>query len=222
MGSALLTEFLEAAGAAGVNSSPLLRSLARRQVGSATWFLRQLPAGGDIVYDGEDREWLLSLTEEAQRSIEAISFTTMDGGTRGFDGGMWVSDLGTRYLDRQREAIGRNVTIRRIFVFEHEELARDDSFLKVAQLQREVGVDVRMLYFQLIPEWLQWMVSDFAGPSVTRRHCGPQWPGHLACELRSQRCRRGSAAWRSSSGSFGKPRARIPRRKAYLDDRCRP
>jgi hypothetical protein len=63
---ALLTEFLEAASAAGSDVSPLLRGLARRQIESATGFLRQLPTGGDIVYDGADRDWLLGLTGEAR------------------------------------------------------------------------------------------------------------------------------------------------------------
>src|SRR5215472_5506288 len=102
---ALLTEFLEAAGAAG-GAGPLLRGLARRQIESVTGFLRQLPAGRDIVYDGEDREWLLGLTGEARQSISATSVATADSGERGFDGGLWTSDLGARYLDRQREAIG--------------------------------------------------------------------------------------------------------------------
>jgi hypothetical protein len=99
LGTALLTEFLEAAGA-GDNLSPLLQGLARRQIENVTWFLRQLPAGGDIVYDGEDNgEWLLGLTEQAQRSIDALSFATVDGSTCVFDGGLWASDLGARYLD---------------------------------------------------------------------------------------------------------------------------
>lgn len=161
LGTALLTEFLEAAGTAGDSVSPLLRGLAQRQIASATWFLRQLPAGSEIAYDGEDREWLLSLTREARRSIDATSFTIVEAGARGFDGGLWASDLGARYLERQREAVARNVAIRRIFVFDDKELTRDESFVRLAQMHRDVGIDVRILYHQLIPEWLQWMVSDF-------------------------------------------------------------
>jgi hypothetical protein len=161
LGAALLTDFLEAVGAADATVNPLLQRLARRQIKDVTWFVRQLPIGGQIAYDGEDREWLLGLTEEAEHSINAISLSTVDAGLRGFDGGLWTSDLGARYLTRQREAIGRSVTIRRIFVFENEELARDETFLKITQMQRSVGIDVRMLDHQLIPEPLQPMIFDF-------------------------------------------------------------
>ncbi len=74
-----------------------------------TSFVRQLPGGTEIAYDGEDREWMLGLTAEASRSIDAISLSTVDAGIRGFDGGLWTSDLGTRYLELQHEAIARGV-----------------------------------------------------------------------------------------------------------------
>jgi hypothetical protein len=159
--TALLTDLLETAAGADTSVSPLLQRLARREVERLTRFLRQLPVCSEIAYDGEDREWLLGLTEETQHSIDSISLSTVDAGWRGFDGGLWTSDLGTRYLELQREAIGRHVAIRRIFVFENENLARDETFLKITQMQREVGIDVRMLDHQLIPEWLQAMIFDF-------------------------------------------------------------
>ena len=64
---------------------------------------------------------------------------------RGLDGGLWTSDLGIRYLELQREAITRKVRIRRIFVFENAEMALDEDFLRITQMQRDVGVEVRML-----------------------------------------------------------------------------
>jgi hypothetical protein len=159
--TALLSDLVEAAGRADASVSPMLEQLARREIERVTHFVRQLPAGGEIAYDGEDREWMLGLTTQTQRSIDAISLSTVDAGMRGFDGGLWTSDLGTRYLELQREAIQRHVTIRRIFVFENDELAHDETFLKITQAQREVGVDVRMLDHQLIPERLQAMIFDF-------------------------------------------------------------
>jgi hypothetical protein len=159
--TALLTDFLEAAGAADASVSPMLQRLAEREIRRATWFVRQLPVGSEISYDGEDREWLLGLTVGAERSIDAISLSTVDAGMRGFDGGLWTSDLGTRYLGLQHAAIERNVSIRRIFVFENQELARDETFLRITQMQRDVGVDVRMLDQQLIPESMQSMIFDF-------------------------------------------------------------
>jgi hypothetical protein len=159
--TALLSDLVENAGRADDKVAPLLQRLAWREIERVTRFLRQLPVGSEIAYDGEDREWLLGLTGEAQCSIDAISLSTVDAGLRGFDGGLWTSDLGTRYLELQREAIDRKVSIRRIFVFENEDLARDETFLKITQIQRDIGVQVRMLDHQLIPEWLRAMIFDF-------------------------------------------------------------
>jgi hypothetical protein len=159
--TALLTDFLEMVGRTDGQVNPLIQRLARREIERVTSFVRQLTVGSEIAYDGEDRDWLLGLTREAERSIDAISLSTVDAGMRGFDGGLWTSDLGTRYLELQRDAIARNVSIRRIFVFENEDLARDETFLKITQMQRDVGVDVRMLDHQLIPDWLRSMIFDF-------------------------------------------------------------
>jgi hypothetical protein len=157
----LLSGFIGAAGKANSSVSPMLERLARREIERITRFVQQLPTGGEIVYDGEDREWLLGLTEQAQHSIDAISLSTVDAGMRGFDDGLWTSDLGIRYLELQRQAVERQVEIRRIFLFANEDLARDETFLKIIQTQRQAGVDVRMLDQQLIPERLQTTIFDF-------------------------------------------------------------
>lgn len=161
LGPKLLTDFLETASQLDGRVNPLLQRLARREVERVADFVRELPVGGGIVYDGEDRDWLLGLARETQHSINAISLSTVDAGMRGFDGGLWTSDLGTRYVDLQREAIVRGVSIRRIFVFEKEDLARDETFLRITKMQRDIGVEVRMLDYQLIPEWLRSMIFDF-------------------------------------------------------------
>ena len=161
LGSELLTEFLATASQAGEPVNPLLVRLARREIQRVTSFVRHLPVGSEIAYDGEDRDWLLGLTREAELSIDAISLSTVDAGVRGLDGGLWTSDLGIRYLELQREAIARKVRIRRIFVFEHADMASEEGFLRVTQMQRDVGVEVRMLDHQLIPHWMQSMIFDF-------------------------------------------------------------
>jgi hypothetical protein len=161
LGSELLTEFLATASQADGPVNPLLLRLARREVRRVTSFVRHLPVGSEIAYDGEDRDWLLGLTREAELSIDAISLSTVDAGVRGLDGGLWTSDLGIRYLGLQRDAIARKVRIRRIFVFEHAEMASDEGFLRVTQMQRDVGVEVRMLDHQLIPHSMQSMIFDF-------------------------------------------------------------
>lgn len=152
-----LGDFLEAADAASASVSPLLWRLVRREIERVTSFMRQLPPGQAITYDGEDREWLLGLTREAKSSIEAISLA----GPHGFDDGLWISDLGVRYLELQRQAIRRGALVRRIFIFENDLLTRDERFLRIAQMQRDTGIDVRVLDFRIIPGWLHGMISDF-------------------------------------------------------------
>jgi len=161
LGPALLAEFLETASQVDGRVNPLLQRVARREIGRMTAFVRQLQVGGEIAYDGEDREWLLGLAQEAESSIDAISLSTVDAGVLGLDGGLWTSDLGIRYLDDQRKAIARKVSIRRIFVFEAETLAQDESFQRVARMQRHAGVQVRMLDQKLIPDYLQSTIFDF-------------------------------------------------------------
>jgi hypothetical protein len=163
LGAALLADFLETASQVDERVNPLLQRLARREVDRVSLFLRQLPAGTEIGYDGEDRDWMLGLTREAQTSIDAISLSTVDAGVLGLDGGLWTSDLGRRYLELQREAVTRDVRIRRIFVVEqeHEDMVRDESFLRIIQMQRDMRVEVRMLDHKLIPDWMRSMVLDF-------------------------------------------------------------
>jgi hypothetical protein len=158
---ALLTDLLETASQTDERVNPLLQRLARRELERVTAFIRQLPVGGEITYGGEDREWLLGLTREAERSIDAISLSTVDAGVAGLDGGLWTSDLGIRYLELQREAIARKVRIRRVFVFANAEMALDETLQRITQVQRDVGVEVRMLDHLLIPDWLQSMILDF-------------------------------------------------------------
>ena len=163
LGPALLTDFLTTAGQVDGRVNPLLQRVAVREVERVALFLRQLPVGIEISYDGEDRDWMLALTREAQTSVNAISLSTVDAGVLGLDGGLWTSDLGQRYLELQREAVIRNVRIRRIFVVEHEheEMVQDESFLRITAMQRDIGVEVRMLDHKLIPDWMRSMIFDF-------------------------------------------------------------
>jgi hypothetical protein len=159
--TALLADFLETAGLADGRVNPLLQRLAQREIERVTSFVRQLPVSSEIAYEGEDRDWLLGLTREAESSIDAISLSTVDAGVRGLDGGLWTSDLGLRYLEVQREAITRKVRIRRIFVFESADRALDEDFMRIILTQRAVGIEVRRLDHTLIPAGMQSMISDF-------------------------------------------------------------
>jgi hypothetical protein len=72
-----------------------------------------------------------------------------------------MAGSGIRYLEVQREAITRKVRIRRIFGFENADMALDEDFLRITGLQRDVGVEVRMLDHMLIPHGMQSMIFDF-------------------------------------------------------------
>ncbi len=157
----VLSDFLEAADGASGSANSLLGRLARREIERVTSFMRQLPPAGEITYDGEDREWLLGLAQEVQHSIEAISLSITNVMPHGIHGGLWRSDLGVRYLELQRQAIDRGVSVRRVFVFNDEDQACDDIFRRIVQMQRDVGIDVRILDFQLIPESLHGMINEY-------------------------------------------------------------
>jgi hypothetical protein len=161
LNSALLTDLLRAANQSDERVNPLLQRLARRELEQVTAFVRQLPAGSEITYEGEDRDWLLGLTREAERSIDAISLSTVDAGLLGLDGGLWTSDLGIRYVELQREAIARKVRIRRVFVFVDAAMAHDETFQDITQRQREIGVEVRMLDHKNLPDWMRSIIFDF-------------------------------------------------------------
>jgi hypothetical protein len=127
-------------------SSVLARDLVQAQVDAAVSLMEQLGHGGEISYDGEDREWLLTLTARVRHTIKATSRgTTGPDGMSFVDGGLWDSELGYRYLDAQREAVRRGVTIQRIFVLEHGELALDATFRRMYERQRAAGIAVRVL-----------------------------------------------------------------------------
>jgi hypothetical protein len=157
----VLSDYLEAADAASGSANSLLGRLARREMERVTTFMQQLPPGGEITYDGEDREWLLGLAQEAQHSIEAISLSMMNVMPHGVHGGLWRSDLGVRYLELQRQAIDRGVSIRRVFILDDGGQARDEIFLRIVHMQRDLGIDIRMLDFKLIPESLHGMIFEY-------------------------------------------------------------
>lgn len=141
---------------------PLVFRFAQDEIGRMSEFLKELSEGGNVTYEGEDRDWMLSLTRNAQSTIDATSLTTVDAGGRGFvDGGLWFSDLGQRYLEVQREAVMRGVRIRRVFIMDRTGLAEDDAFLTVCSIQRDIGIEVRVLDSSAIPDVRRSSLFDF-------------------------------------------------------------
>lgn len=125
-------------------------------------FIKDLSEGADVTYDGEDRDWLLGLTHNADMTIDATSLTTVDAGTHGFiDNGLWVSELGQRYLEAQRDAVQRGVQIRRIFITDRPDLADATDLHRVCQLHRDLGINVRILDPPAIPGTRRTTLFDF-------------------------------------------------------------
>jgi hypothetical protein len=100
------------------------------------------------VYEGEDRDWLLGLTWTTRTSIDATSLVTIDStqSQSRVDGGLWTSDLGQRYLNRQREVIERGVRIRRVFIVERPEFRQDEDLDRVRRMHTDLGIEARTLY----------------------------------------------------------------------------
>jgi hypothetical protein len=156
-----LTELVEHFGRINGANPQLVQDLAHHEIDRLSQLLKTLSDGDEVFYDGEDREWLLGLASHASSSIMATSLATVDAGDHGFEGGLWMSDLGARYLQIQRAAVQRGVQIRRIFVFDRPGFAADADFTRVRYRQREAGIQVRVLENHLIPEHLRTRIFDF-------------------------------------------------------------
>ncbi len=123
----------------------LIRSFAQMEIARYSEFFEQL-GSGMVTYEGEDRDWLLTLTRAAEVSIFATSLTTVDSGGETFDRGFWVSDLGQRYLEAQSDAIKlREVKIKRLFVLDRSSLRDDPALKRVCDRQKDIGIELRIL-----------------------------------------------------------------------------
>lgn len=177
--------------------------------------------GDSVSFSGEDRDWLLALTRGTRKTISATSTTTADGGRRSFSDGFWKSELGRAYLAAQREAVTRGVTVRRVFILNHEKILRNSDFQKICEEQRAAGIIVHSV---VVPGGSQfgggvtgWCHTFRISSSSTTRS---------VTKLRSVRCRGpaspvrtcgstapGSASVSHCSTTFG-PRRRPPSGRA--------
>ncbi|MCL9793301.1 hypothetical protein [Frankia sp. AgKG'84/4] len=148
--------------AVAISDAPRLRfELAHAEIGRMSEFLHELQSG-HATYFGEDRDWLLGLTREAEHSVDAISLPSVDGGVHGFAEGFWESDLGHRYLECQREAIDRrDVSVRRIIVLERGNPRAVESVFELCALHASYGIEVRTLHTDAIPLGISRALLDF-------------------------------------------------------------
>ncbi|EXG79901.1 DUF6879 family protein [Cryptosporangium arvum] len=118
---------------------------AQSEIGRTSSFLKAL-AAGEATYEGEDRDWLIGLTDCTRSHIDATSFATVDAGGESFSDGFWHTPLGRRYLKAQSDAVhDRGVTVRRIFIFDKPDFDADSDFRDICAMQVAAGVDVRVL-----------------------------------------------------------------------------
>ncbi|WP_433062291.1 hypothetical protein [Dactylosporangium sp. CS-033363] len=149
-----LQDVISRAGQFSNSRSPLVLRLADVETARLGGMLHHLSEGRDLLYDGEDREFLLTLTEQTRQSIMATAWTTIAGG----EGQLWFTDLGLRYLERQRQALHRNVTIKRLFIFEKLDDMNSSLVRRILATQQGMGVEIRLLGG---PALLDMSVGDF-------------------------------------------------------------
>ncbi len=143
------------------DAPPLIHGFAQSQINQTSQFLKELGEGGQVCYDGEDRDWMLGLTIQSRVTIDATSLSTVDAGGKSYDGGLWTSDLGQRYLELQREAIRRGVIIRRVFILDDSRLTMESDFLRIYRRQQDLGIHTRVLDQSTIPHDLKNALFDF-------------------------------------------------------------
>jgi hypothetical protein len=142
LGRDLLMQVIRRSARVGPTALPLVEFLAGSETRRLANLLQSLSEGHEVFYEGEDREFMLALTRGLRTSLLATSWTTVN---MGFEAGFWLSDLGARYLDLQRDAVRRGVEIRRVFIVESPELMTDPEVRHILAMQRSAGVDVRYI-----------------------------------------------------------------------------
>ncbi len=141
----------------------LVRDLAHSELGRMSVFLKELSNGGEVTYDGEDRDWLLALARCAEQTIDAVSMTAIDADDSSL-GGLWTSDLGRRYLGAQGEAAQREINpvkIRRLIVLERGLAADSIEVVRLCRKHTEVGIEVKILEPAHAPATIQTALFDF-------------------------------------------------------------
>ncbi|GLZ75811.1 hypothetical protein Afil01_06180 [Actinorhabdospora filicis] len=118
----------------------LVLDLARTEIARVSAILEDLARGGDVSYEGEDRDWLISLTRLAHHSIDAVSLDTVDVGTEHF----LSSHIGRLYLTEQARSVRRGVRVRRVHVLNPLD-PNPQALDQVTREQEQLGIEVRVL-----------------------------------------------------------------------------
>ncbi|MFF5494413.1 DUF6879 family protein [Streptomyces aquilus] len=124
----------------GRQGPEIVKAFARSEVESLASVVTDL-TGMSAHWPRDNNEWLIRLTQCAQRTIDATSSSV--------DQRFWGTDSAGPYLDAQTEAMGaRRVTIRRLFMVKESEANAPEvmaRFTRLCQAQLSVGITVRYL-----------------------------------------------------------------------------
>ncbi|MDH2424339.1 hypothetical protein [Sphaerisporangium sp. TRM90804] len=140
----VVTQFLRNATKVGADMPELVQHFAQSEIARMSSFLKEL-GEGSVIYEGEDRDWLLGLAGNARTSIDALSLNIVDQGPSEAEGGFWFTDLGERYLRIQQELVERHCRVRRIFFLDSPERLQSEMFRRIWRRQAEIGIEVRVL-----------------------------------------------------------------------------
>jgi hypothetical protein len=161
--------------------SPLVRDLVAAELERFVRFAKDVADSTHVAYDGEDRDWLLTLASSPLTSIDTVSIVTVEsGGQIIVDGGPSRSDRARRYFDAQLAALqaeDRHAVIRRIFVV--QQLSEDDqkAFDEFRESQEAAGIDTRVLdlssptgrRYRTLPEFIVFNAEACYEPSPAAR-----------------------------------------------------
>ena len=116
-------------------------------------YLRELGQRADVYYEGEDRRLVAGPDPGRLTPFDRRDQSDHCGRRRPrfVDGGLYISDLGRRYLEAQKEAIRRGVVIRRLPSFHRLDLPHNPELVEVLKEQLEAGVLVALLDPRRVP-----------------------------------------------------------------------
>ncbi|MEV4680533.1 DUF6879 family protein [Streptomyces kurssanovii] len=131
-----VARLVRSAATAGTLAPAIVQDFVRVEIMRLAALMEDL--GQEVAYREGDHDWIMTLTGCAALTIDATS-------TWGeADRDLWRSELGARYLCAQRDAIERDVRIRRLFIIEEPEHDLPELSRLRAE-QQNIGIDVRVL-----------------------------------------------------------------------------
>jgi hypothetical protein len=77
------------------------------------------------------------------------------------DNGFWDSELGSRYLEMQEEAIARGVRVRRVFILAGARPEPDPTVERIRALQQEKRIEVRFLDIDVLTVGQRRLYKDY-------------------------------------------------------------